>query len=111
MLISNVSQSQTMQGELRKVDGTPRRAKNEQPVSKESGAGRSDRSDRSDLSTDGGKRRDVQSEVRMLSSMVKGQPDIRAERVEEAKVRVSSGYYNTESFAETLASKIIDTVV
>jgi anti-sigma28 factor (negative regulator of flagellin synthesis) len=107
MLISNVSQSQTMQGELRKVDGS-RRAKSEQPATKGSGAGHSDRSD---LSTDGQKRRDVQGEVKVLSSMVKGQPDVRPERVAEAKMRVSNGYYNTESFAETLASKMIDTVV
>ena len=107
MLIRNISQSQAMQGELRKVDGT-RRAKNEQPVSK---GGGTDRFDRSDLSADGGKRRDVQGEARVLSSMVKGLPDVRTERVEEAKARVSSGYYNTEAFAETLASKIIDTVV
>jgi anti-sigma28 factor (negative regulator of flagellin synthesis) len=108
MLISNVSQSQSMQGELRKVDGGARRAKSEEPPAKKNGASHSDRSE---LSTDGGKRRDVQSEVRMLSSMVKGQPDVRMERVEEAKTRVASGYYNTESFAEKLASKIIDTVV
>jgi anti-sigma28 factor (negative regulator of flagellin synthesis) len=96
-----------MQGELRKVDGT-RRAKSGEQASKESGAGRTDRSD---LSADGRKRRNVEGEVRMLSSMVKGQPDVRTERVEEARIRVSSGYYNTESFAETLAAKIIDTVV
>jgi len=107
MLISNVSQSQTMQGELRKVDGT-RRAKGEEPAAKKSGA---THSDRSELSTDGGKRRDVQDEARVLSSMVKGQPDVRTERVAEAKARVSSGYYNTESFAESLAAKMIDTVI
>ena len=107
MLISNVSQSQTMQGELRKLDGS-RRAKSEQPAAKGSGTGHSDRSD---LSADGQKRRDVQGEVKVLSSMVTGQPDVRPERVAEAKMRVSSGYYNTESFAETLASKMIDTVV
>jgi len=109
MLISNVSQSQTMQGELRKVDGSPRRAKSEeQPAAKKSGA---DRSDRSDLSADGRRQRDVKGEMRVLAPMVKGLPDVRTERVEEAKARVSSGYYNTESFAETLAAKIIDTVV
>jgi anti-sigma28 factor (negative regulator of flagellin synthesis) len=107
MLISNVSQSQTMQGELRKVDGT-RRAKGEEPAAKKGGA---DRSDRSDLSTDVGKRRDVQDEARMVSSMVKGQPDVRTDRVAEAKARVSNGYYNTEAFAETLAAKMIDTVI
>jgi anti-sigma28 factor (negative regulator of flagellin synthesis) len=104
MLISNVSQSQTMQGELRKVDGT-RRAKGEEPAAKKGGA------DRSDLSTDVGKRRDVQDEARMVSSMVKGQPDVRTDRVAEAKARVSNGYYNTEAFAETLAAKMIDTVI
>jgi len=110
MLISNISQSQTMQGELRKVDGS-RRAKSEQPAAKEGGAERSGQTDRSDLSTDGRGRRDVQSEVKALSSMVKAQPDVRMEKVEEAKVRVSNGYYNTEAFAEALASKIIDTVI
>jgi anti-sigma28 factor (negative regulator of flagellin synthesis) len=109
MLISNISQSQTMQGELRKVDGSPRRAKSEQPAAKEKGG--AEHSDRSDLSTDGKGRRDVQSEVKALSSMVKAQPDVRPERVAEAKLRVSNGYYNTESFAETLASKMIDTVI
>jgi anti-sigma28 factor (negative regulator of flagellin synthesis) len=112
MLISNVSQSQTMQGELRKADGS-RRAKSEeqQPAAKKSAADRADRSDRSDLSADGRKQRDVQGEIRVLAPMVKGLPDVRTDKVEEAKARVSSGYYNTESFAESLAAKIIDTVV
>jgi len=96
-----------MQGELRKVDGS-RRAKNEQPTAKGSGVGRSDRSE---LSADGRKRRDVEGEVRVLSSMVRGQPDVRTEKVAEARMRVSNGYYNTESFADALASKMIDTVV
>jgi len=112
MLVSSkiISQSQVMQGELRKVDGS-RRAKSEQPAAKGSGGSDRSGSDRSELSADGRGRRDIQSEVRVLSSMVNGQPDVRPERVAEAKMRVANGYYNTESFAEALASKMIDTVI
>jgi anti-sigma28 factor (negative regulator of flagellin synthesis) len=102
MLISKISQA--MQGELRKVDAA-RRAKSEAPAAKKTGT------DRSELSADGKGRRDVQGEARALSSMVRGQPDVRTEKVAEAKMKVSSGYYNTPSFAEALAAKMFDTVV
>jgi len=102
MLIGKISQ--TMHGELRKADAA-RRAKSEQSTAKDA------RTDSSELSADGKKQRDVRGEVQIISSMVKAQPDVRTERVIEAKMRVSNGFYNTESFAEKLAATILDTVV
>jgi anti-sigma28 factor (negative regulator of flagellin synthesis) len=102
MLISNVSQA--MHGELRKADPV-RRAKSEQA------AGDGVRADSSELSADGKKQRDTRGEVQIISSMIKAQPDVRMERVAEAKVRISNGFYNSSAFAEQLAAKMIDTVV
>jgi anti-sigma28 factor (negative regulator of flagellin synthesis) len=94
-----------MHGELRKADPM-RRAKGEQAAAAE-GA----RADSSELSADGKRQRDVRGEVQIISSMVRAQPDVRTERVAEAKVKVSNGFYNTGAFAEQLAAKMIDTVV
>jgi anti-sigma28 factor (negative regulator of flagellin synthesis) len=102
MLISNVSKA--MHGEMRKAEPA-RRVKSEQAAA--DGA----RADSSELSADGKRNRDVTGEVQIISSMVKAQPDVRTERVAEAKAKVSNGYYNTGAFAEQLAAKMIDAVV
>jgi hypothetical protein len=42
--------------------------------------------------------------------MVRAQPDVRADRVAEAQYRISSGFYNTEAFADKLATKLAGTL-
>ncbi|MCL2219356.1 MAG: hypothetical protein FWC23_03940 [Chitinispirillia bacterium] len=94
--------SQAMQSELRKVDGTARKQEKEQPVAK-AGAGITDRSE---LSADGMKQREVKGEMQIISSMVRAQPDIRTEKIAEARSNISMGVYNTADFTDKLASKL-----
>ncbi|MCL2182504.1 MAG: flagellar biosynthesis anti-sigma factor FlgM [Chitinispirillia bacterium] len=92
--------SQAMQSELRKIDGSARKQDKEQPVAK---AGVTDRSE---LSADGQKQRAAKGETQIISSMVKAQPDERAEKIAEAKVKINSGHYNTGEFIDRLAGKL-----
>ncbi|MDR0330961.1 MAG: flagellar biosynthesis anti-sigma factor FlgM [Chitinispirillales bacterium] len=100
MQISKISQA--MHSELRKVDGS-RKPEKEQPTAKAVSA------DRSELSADGQKQREIKGEMQIISSMVKAQPDVRADKVAEARTKIGMGFYSTEAFAEKLASKLAQT--
>lgn len=99
MQISKISQA--MQSELRKIDGSARKQEKEQPA-----ASKASISDRSELSEDGQKQRAVKGDMQIISSMVRAQPDVRAERVAEAKMNISAGIYNTGEFIDRLAGKL-----
>jgi flagellar biosynthesis anti-sigma factor FlgM len=47
------------------------------------------------------------SEVETARSHIEALPDIRADKVEEAKAKVQSGYYNSAEFHDTLADKLL----
>jgi anti-sigma28 factor (negative regulator of flagellin synthesis) len=102
MLINKISQA--MQGELRKLDGASRKQDTERPAAKAKVA------DRSDLSASGRMHREVKGDMQIISSMVKAQPDIRADKVAEAQSKISMGFYNTDAFADKLASKLASTL-
>jgi anti-sigma28 factor (negative regulator of flagellin synthesis) len=94
-----------IQNELRKLDGGGRKVDRELPTA-ERGA-----IDRSDLSADGKKQREVKGEMQIISSMIEAQPDVRAEKVAAARMRMSMGFYNTDSFADQLAAKLATNLV
>jgi hypothetical protein len=102
MLISKISQ--TMQGELRKIDGSARakETEKEQPKAK---AG-----DRSEFSASAKIKIETHGDTEIISSMLRAQPDIRTEKVADAQAKVGSGFYNTEAFAEKLAGKLAATM-
>jgi|TergutMp193P3_1026864.scaffolds.fasta_scaffold14398_2 hypothetical protein len=91
--------SQAMQGELRKVDGVRKPGRPESTV-------KAATTDRSELSASGKMEREVKGEMQIISSMVRAQPDVRADKVLEARSKVDMGFYGTESFADKLASKL-----
>jgi len=103
MLINKISQA--MQGELRKIDGTSRKLDKDVPVAKASVT------DRSELSADGRRQREVKGEMQIISSMVRAQPDVRTEKVAEAQMKIGMGFYNSGDFADKLASKLASTLV
>jgi anti-sigma28 factor (negative regulator of flagellin synthesis) len=98
MQISKISQA--MQGELRKIDGTGRKQDREQQAAKAS------YSDRSELSANGRMQREAKGDMQIISSMVKAQPDVRAEKVAEARMKISMGVYNSADFTDKLAAKL-----
>lgn len=101
MMINKISQA--MQGELHKVDGS-RKPEKEQPAAKTGVA------DRSELSAGGKMQREVQGDTHIISSMIKAQPDVRSDKVAEVRERIGSGFYNTDAFADKLASKLAATL-
>jgi anti-sigma28 factor (negative regulator of flagellin synthesis) len=94
-----------LQNELRKIDGGSRRADEGSQAAARGAV------DRSDLSVDGKKQRELNGEMRIVSSMIEAQPDVRADKVAAARMRMSMGFYNTDSFAEMLASKLATNLV
>ena len=100
MMINKISQA--MQGELRKVDSSLKADRLHQPVK----SGNAGAVDRSEFSTDGKMQREIKGDMQIISSMVKAQPDVRAEKVAEARAKISMGFYNTEAFAAKLADKL-----
>ncbi len=67
------------------------------------------RSSRSDSVSLSRKAQDLSksSEVEAARSHIEALPDVRADRVEEAKAKVESGYYNSAEFHDTLADKLL----
>jgi anti-sigma28 factor (negative regulator of flagellin synthesis) len=102
MLISKISQ--TMQGELRKIDGSAR-AKETEKAQPKAKAG-----DRSEFSASAKSKIETHGDTDIISSMLRAQPDIRADKVAEVQAKVSSGFYNTEAFADQLAGKLATTM-
>jgi flagellar biosynthesis anti-sigma factor FlgM len=47
------------------------------------------------------------SEAETVRSVVDALPDIRADKVEEARAKVESGYFNTPEFTDKLADKLL----
>jgi len=97
MLINKISQA--MQGELRKVDGV-RKPGSAEPAAKAAAK------DRLELSRDGAMERDIKGEMNIIAARVKAEPDIREDKVFEARMKVERGFYNTDDFAGRLASKL-----
>jgi len=96
MQISQISQS--MQSELRKIDGSQAKAVKEQPKAK---AG-----DRSEFSVHGKLQSETKGDIHLISSMLKAQPDVRTEKVAEVQAKIGNGFYNTNAFADKLAEKL-----
>jgi anti-sigma28 factor (negative regulator of flagellin synthesis) len=104
MLINNISQS--IYNELRKLDAG-HKAEKEQSANARKGSAKTGDSDRSELSSNGKLQSETKEDISGIASMVKAQPDIRADKVAEAQARVSSGFYNSEAFADKLADKLL----
>lgn len=47
------------------------------------------------------------SEAETVKQVVSAMPDIRADKVEEARAKVESGYFNTPEFTDKLADKLL----
>lgn len=70
---------------------------------------KSSRPTRSDSVSFSSKAKDLSksSEVEAARNHIDALPDVRADKVEEAKAKVESGYYNSSEFHDTLADKLL----
>jgi flagellar biosynthesis anti-sigma factor FlgM len=62
--------------------------------------------DRTDLSSSGKRLSATMAQVDVISAQLSSQPEIRPEKVAEAKQKISEGYYDTPEFVDKLADKL-----
>ena len=62
--------------------------------------------DRTDLSSNGRRLSETSAQIDVIASQIKTQPEIRPEKVAEAKQKISEGYYDTPEFVDKLADKL-----
>ncbi|MDR3013446.1 MAG: flagellar biosynthesis anti-sigma factor FlgM [Chitinispirillales bacterium] len=103
MLINKVTQA--MQSELRRVDPSRRPERGGTVAASNTAV-----TDSSELSANGRKQREIRGDIQIISSMVKAQPDVRVDKMAEARAKIASGFYNTEDFAGKLAAKLANTL-
>ena len=63
--------------------------------------------DAAELSKDGQKLSQTNTDINTAKTQAENQPDIRSWKVEEVKEKIKSGFYDTEAFAGELAEKLI----
>lgn len=63
--------------------------------------------DASIISSDGKRLSATASDLNTVKTQSALQPEIRTEKVEEARQKIKSGYYNSEEFIDRLAEKIM----
>jgi flagellar biosynthesis anti-sigma factor FlgM len=92
--------SQKITSELRKVESAK---KNEQASSKKMPL----KADRSELSPGAKRLSDTKANAEIVSAQLRNQPDIRTDKVEEAREKIQNGYYDSPQFLDKLADKLI----
>lgn len=92
--------TQPITSEIQKIDSV-RRAERESKVSKTLP------SDRSSISSDAQKLSETKAQYETIASSVAAQPEIRADKVDEVRKKIESGYYNSDEFIDKLADKLL----
>lgn len=92
--------TQPITSELQKIDSA-RKTEREGKVSKTA------HSDRSVISSDAQKLSETKAQFETIASSVSAQPEIRADKVDEVRKKIESGYYNSDEFIDKLADKLL----
>jgi negative regulator of flagellin synthesis FlgM len=92
--------TQPITSELQKIESV-RKSERESKVSKTLP------SDRSVISSDAQKLSETKAQFETIASSVAAQPDVRAEKVDEVRKKIESGYYNSDEFIDKLADKLL----
>lgn len=86
--------------EIRKVDSARRNDK----VDKTKGTAKSDSST---FSSNAQRLSETKANADIVASRLEVEPEVRAEKVEEVRKKIESGYYNSEEFTDKLADKLM----
>jgi flagellar biosynthesis anti-sigma factor FlgM len=88
--------------EVRKVDSQKR---NEKLSAKP----KSSPSDRSEFSSDATKRlSETKGQIDIVSTQLRNSPDVRPEKIAEAKQKIADGFYNSPEVADRLADALLE---
>lgn len=87
--------------ELRKLDGQ-RRSDKVSPKTKPPSA------DSSEFSSDAKRLSDTKSQVDAVATKLTNSPDVRYDKVAEAKQKIQDGFYDSEEVVDKLADKLLE---
>jgi flagellar biosynthesis anti-sigma factor FlgM len=59
------------------------------------------------FSSDATRLNDTKATHDIVNNQISNEPDVRAEKVEEVRSKIESGYYNTPEFIDKLAEKLL----
>ena len=62
--------------------------------------------DRTEFSSNAQRLSDTSAQVSIVAAQIANQPDIRQDKIAEAKQKIQDGYYNTPEFVDKLADKM-----
>jgi anti-sigma28 factor (negative regulator of flagellin synthesis) len=91
--------SEQISTELKKIENARR------PESAQKSKGT--RPDRSDFSANAQRLSETKADADIVASHLQGQPDIREEKVADAREKIKNGYYDSPEFVDKLAAKLI----
>jgi hypothetical protein len=64
--------------------------------------------DKTELSIKGKRLNETQAQIEIIASKLDSEPDIRPEKISEAREKIKSGYYDSPEFVDKLASKLME---
>ena len=63
--------------------------------------------DKTELSVKGKRLNETKAQIDVIASKLANEPEIRPEKVAEAREKINNGFYDSEEFIDKLASKLI----
>jgi flagellar biosynthesis anti-sigma factor FlgM len=91
---------QPLNAELRKVE-------NSRKLEKEIKTGKITNKDRSEFSSDAHHLNETKAQFETIATSLTSQSDVRSEKIAEVKLKIESGFYNSDEFIDKLADKLL----
>jgi anti-sigma28 factor (negative regulator of flagellin synthesis) len=63
--------------------------------------------DKTELSSKGQRLNETKAQIDVIASKIAAEPDVRAEKITEAREKIRSGYYDSEDFLDKLTDKLM----
>jgi hypothetical protein len=64
--------------------------------------------DKTEFSAKGQRLNETKAQIDVIATKLAGEPDIRPEKITEAREKIKSGYYDSPEFMDKLASKMME---
>jgi hypothetical protein len=93
--------SEILNREVKKVDGAAKKAEN-------SSQSKAAPIDKTELSIKGRRLNETKTQIEIIASKLSNEPDIRPEKISEAREKIKSGFYDSPEFMDKLASKLME---
>jgi hypothetical protein len=92
--------SEILNREIKKVEGAKK--------AETSSQSKSIPVDKTELSAKGQRLSETKAQIDIISSKLAAEPDIRPEKISEAREKIKSGYYDSPEFLDKLANKLLE---